>query len=176
MRGHPAPSPPHQRGLILVSSHAPVRGHLRVARIAVTPLEVSSHAPVRGHLYSSAYTKHMECFKSCPREGASFSSIYTNTRMMRFKSCPREGASEQLFWLRDNFDSFKSCPREGASTPKAVWSQAGCVSSHAPVRGHRQETGAAAPIIYGFKSCPREGASCTRYQYDYPIKFQVMPP
>ena len=58
------------------------------------PLDsVSSHAPVRGHLKTAQITAKEMGFKSCPRGGASrFHSILVEL-VCRFKSCPREGAS-----------------------------------------------------------------------------------
>ena len=59
----------------IVSSHAPVRGHQLVSRIAATAKSVSSHAPVRGHLPRATAARPARSFKSCPREGASVNGI-----------------------------------------------------------------------------------------------------
>ena len=55
----------------MVSSHAPVRGHLSLYFITGIRRNVSSHAPVRGHLIKNFHRLKIMCFKSCPREGAS---------------------------------------------------------------------------------------------------------
>ena len=61
--------------VLMVSSHAPVRGHLCGVCHILPPLTVSSHAPVRGHPCSvSDSMDGTICFKSCPREGASQSA------------------------------------------------------------------------------------------------------
>ena len=54
---------------------------------------VSSHAPVRGHLLGGFVVQLLRGFKSCPREGASPPLSAADRREGCFKSCPREGAS-----------------------------------------------------------------------------------
>ena len=49
MRGHLVDASSDVAALI-VSSHAPVRGHLSIILFLSRKIEVSSHAPVRGHL------------------------------------------------------------------------------------------------------------------------------
>ena len=60
----------------LVSSHAPVRGHLYAGRQGKLQRKVSSHAPVRGHRKCSWTEIDYTSFKSCPREGASCIGIF----------------------------------------------------------------------------------------------------
>ena len=119
-----------------VSSHAPVRGHLVGNTQADNRYTVSSHAPVRGHQYQSHLSHRQKCFKSCPREGASYSDMLVWQAEHVSSHAPVRG---HLTLDKRDFQllmSFKSCPREGASRR---WCRGGSVkrvSSHAPVRGH----------------------------------------
>ena len=114
---------------------------------------VSSHAPVRGHHAKALSTYILEMgFKSCPREGAS--SFQCSTKCFQcFKSCPREGASRTNMSVSFLERSFKSCPREGASNESLDSVCINRVSSHAPVRGHRVNW-AFLPLLTSFQVMP----------------------
>ena len=71
-----------------VSSHAPVRGHPVHGGDLFLVEWVSSHAPVRGHQGQGKAGQVDRCFKSCPREGASFSSYVSNILKLRFQVMP----------------------------------------------------------------------------------------
>ena len=77
---------------------------------------VSSHAPVRGHpfLFHSLRIR-LASFKSCPRKGASRSNSRLSNRTILFQVMPPQGGISLTIWSARLFFSFKSCPRKGAS-------------------------------------------------------------
>ena len=138
----------------LVSSHAPVRGHPHELSAQLFRHPVSSHAPVRGHPAQSLNLYRVIGFKSCPREGASCTGSMNSSGSEVSSHAPVRGHPENNRIRRANI-RFKSCPREGASPACSLW--------RCPVDG--------------FKSCPREGASAqTRFCLPTAQRFQVMPP
>ena len=81
-----------------------------MAKSAFTRAHVSSHAPVRGHPESHYIYPSHNCFKSCPREGASAASCPSAACASCFKSCPREGASRELASGFETVDMFQVMP------------------------------------------------------------------
>ena len=53
----------------MVSSHAPVRGHLEKDGIKYMPSYVSSHAPARGHLLMKGRLEGIQQFQVMPPQG-----------------------------------------------------------------------------------------------------------
>ena len=100
---------------------------------------VSSHAPVRGHLLRfECLGNHLFGFKSCPREGAS--EIYGKVRI----SCnyvsshaPVRGHRESQFEEVRIEQVSSHAPVRGHRGTRGIKSTQDLpVSSHAPVRGH----------------------------------------
>ena len=156
-----------------------MRGHLPTFLNKGALLKVSSHAPVRGHRgKKGSLLAEILRFKSCPREGASAGRGYTRHPPASFKSCPREGASGVVVGaLTLGLVGFKSCPREGASAGHQYRHGREKVSSHAPVRGHREAITEWFHLYYVSSHAPVRGhhhpqrTSCALQ-----CPFQVMPP
>ena len=114
----------------------PPRGGIEVRYHRRERDNVSSHAPARGHHSHSSFASYfINCFKSCPREGASFLPPLPPLPHKSFKSCPREGASATL--QEEEYEKN--------------------VSSHAPARGHPVIKYAAANAEILFQVMPPRG-------------------
>ena len=88
-------------------------------------------------------------FKSCPRKGASCSSVNRCKPFFAgFKSCPRKGASVSLIWDNRDFKFQVMPPQGGILETVESWEITQEVSSHAPARGHQ------APLCAEIKSSP----------------------
>ena len=122
---------------------------------------VSSHAPARGHQLSIRPAFCAPVFQVMPPRGGIFADFTKIKRANSFKSCPREGASRSRIRCHNAIKSFKSCPREGASCSLASSLLLLLVSSHAPARGHPIFRWTTQARTSRFKSCPREGASAS---------------
>ena len=141
---------------MLVSSHAPVRGHLTPTKEGFQEVIVSSHAPVRGHL------QWFLTLRSSPLYVSSHAPVRGH---LLFSPTPDM-----------SYPSFKSCPREGASKLLYADSAYGYVSSHAPVRGHLGAVLCISTATYVSSHAPVRGHLKINEEASAGIAFQVMPP
>ena len=141
------------------------------------PIGVSSHAPGRGHPFVDAKRyKEGDCFKSCPREGASRGGVCNNTENRKVSSHAPGRGHPAIRCITSHHPLFQVMPPGGGIFTTyfaCIWSK---VSSHAPGRGHLVVL-VPPPTYACFKSCPREGASSKVWRLMKMFSlFQVMPP
>ena len=67
---------------------------------------------------------------------------------------PVRGPQSVLGAGRDGYSGFKSCPREGASVLSGLFRRSAHVSSHAPVRGHREGGNQGGLVVTWFQVMP----------------------